>query len=91
MRLILCAVLLATATAAQAAGTTTPVVATPPAASAATGDGDKLICRRENTIGSNVRGKKICRSKRDLEAAQISGRIKAQEMSTPTGGGGSSN
>jgi len=59
---------------------TTVTVATKPA-----DDGDKQICKRVMTIGSNVPGKKVCVSKRDYEAAQRAARDQAAEMSS--GGG----
>ncbi len=92
MRTMLFVAMLATASATYAAD---PAVTTAPTAvavvSAIPTDGEKMICRREPTIGSNARGKKICKRKSEIDAAQIAGRDSAKQLSTPTGGGSSSN
>ena len=61
---------------------------TPPAKTAATksaDDGDKKICRRVMTIGSNVPGKKVCISRSEHEDTQRAAREEAKQM---TSGGG---
>ena len=48
-------------------------------------DGSKLVCRREVVIGSNVPGKRVCKSKNQLLAEQAVCRDAAKEMTTPSG------
>lgn len=90
MRSMLFIALLALAPAVHAAGNpaSAPVQASKPVAA---DDGDKLVCRREPVIGSNVPGKRICKPKSQLLAEQAAARDAAKEMSTPQGAGSSSN
>ena len=64
-----------------------PVLAGEPAAKrpVATADGDKMICRRETTIGSNIPGKKVCKLKSQLLAEQAAARDAAKDMTNPAG------
>ena len=48
-------------------------------------DGDKLVCKREVTIGSNVPGKKVCKPKSQLLAEQAAAREQARELTTASG------
>ncbi len=92
MRTMLFVALIAASSATYAADPAAPAAPRPVATvSAIPTDGDKMICRREPTIGSNARGKKICKRKSEIDAAQIAGRDSAKQLSTPTGGGSSSN
>ena len=88
MRSLLLIALLALAHAAHAADNPAPAPASKPSAAE---DGDKLICRREQVIGSNVPGKRICKLKSQLLAEQAAARDAAKEMATPQGAGSSSN
>ena len=88
MRSLLFIAWLALAPAAYAAGGPTPALASKPSVA---DDGDKLICRREPVIGSNVPGKRICKPKSQLLAEQAQARDAAKEMATPQGAGSSNN
>ena len=88
MRSMLFIALLATAPAAQAADTPAPNTASK---TSVADDGDKMICRREPVIGSNVPGKRICKPKSQLLAEQAQARDAAKEMATPQGAGSSNN
>ena len=48
-------------------------------------DGDKLVCKREVTIGSNVPGKKVCKPKSQILAEQAAARDAAKDMTSPSG------
>jgi hypothetical protein len=67
------------------AGETTPPAKTAPAATKSADDGDKKICRRVTTIGSNVPGKKVCITRSEYEETQRAARDEAKQM---TSGGG---
>jgi hypothetical protein len=82
MRSVLFMALLALAPAAQAADNPGQAVASKPSAAA---DNDKLICRREQIIGSNIPGKRICKPKSQIVAEQAAARDAAREMTSPSG------
>lgn len=67
------------------AGETTPPAKTAPAATKSADDGDKKICKRVTTIGSNIPGKKVCVSRSEYEATQRAARDEAEQMKS--GGG----
>lgn len=85
MRSLLSLALLALAPAAQAADVPAPA----PAAKPTEADGDKMVCRRETVIGSNIPGKRVCKPKSQILAEQAAARDAAREMSTPQGGSSS--
>ena len=90
MRSMLLIALLTLAPAAYAADGPAPVPA-PVDKPSAVADGDKLVCRRETTIGSNIPGKRVCKPRSQLLAEQAAAREAAKEMTAPTGAGSSSN
>ncbi len=88
MRSILFTALLVCAPSVHAAESAGPASANSPSVAA---DADKLVCRREPVIGSNVPGKRVCKPKSQLLAEQAAARDAAKEMAAPQGGGSSSN
>ncbi|HMI40700.1 MAG TPA: hypothetical protein VK485_05665 [Sphingomicrobium sp.] len=48
-------------------------------------DGEKKVCRRVTTIGSNIPSKKVCVTRSEYEAAQRAARDEAEQMNS--GGG----
>jgi hypothetical protein len=87
MRSLLFIALLALAPAAHADNNAPAPAAKP----AATADGDKLICRRETVIGSNIPGKRVCKPRSEIIAEQAAAREAAREISTPQGSASSNN
>jgi hypothetical protein len=87
MRSLLFIALLALAPAAHA-GNNAPAPAGQPSATA---DGDKMICRRETVIGSNIPGKRVCKPRSEIIAEQAAAREAAREISTPQGSASSNN
>jgi hypothetical protein len=65
---------------------TTVTVATKPV-----DDGEKKVCRRVTTIGSNIPGKKVCVTRSENEAAQRAARDQAAEMNNSNAGHQSGN
>lgn len=84
---LLCVAALMFPTTATAGETTTPAKTTP-AATMSADDGDKKVCKRVTTIGSNIPGKKVCVSRSEYEATQRAARDEAEQMKS--GGGHSS-
>lgn len=90
MRSMLFVAFLSAAAAVQAgAPSVVPPTADKPAATVP--DGDKMICRREQVIGSNILGKRVCKLRSVIVAEQAAARQAAQDMTTPQGSGSSSN
>ena len=81
---LLCVAALIIPASAIASGTTPPAKPAPVATKSAD-DGEKKICRRITTIGSNIPGKKVCVSRIEYEATQRAARDEAEQMKS--GGG----
>jgi hypothetical protein len=88
LRLLCLAVLIAPA---SAIANEPPAPATTVTVAKVADDGDKPVCRRVTTIGSNIPGKKVCVSRRDYEAAQRAARDQAEALNNSGGGHQSGN
>ena len=83
MRAILFIALLASTTAANASGAPEAPGVKPSVVASA--EEDKMVCKREPVIGSNVPGKRVCKPKSQILAEQAAAREAARDMTTPSG------